>query len=157
MSDSDAIDAVDMLDEAKVRAFDNVLLGRLTAIERHLFRVLDETAMCPAELALQSLFGCGILSERRGSCAEESGGALNEDVDRDETFCTDIARELEVVYQHVQDGFRDVAVDLCEAVAELCDVDGDELVCVADTVIEVAKLVEGHVTQVSIVNSASET
>lgn len=45
---------------------------------------------------------------------------------------------------HVQQGLGQVAVQFCEAVGELGDIDGDELIGVLDAVIECRDAVKGQ-------------
>ncbi|KAI3487477.1 hypothetical protein L1887_48581 [Cichorium endivia] len=156
VDDADAVDAIDVLDERKVGALDDVLLGRLAAEEGDLFCVLDEARVVEAELALELLLGGGVLAEGRRELAQQRGRARDEDVDADERLGSDAAHELVVVQADVQDGFGKVAVDLGERFAELCHVDGDELVCILDAIVEVAELVEGHVGEVGVVDALCE-
>ncbi len=59
----------------------------------------------------------------------------NKHVDTDQRFSTDTTTELIVVQTNVEDGFGEVAVDLCERLAELVDVHRDKLVCILDAIV----------------------
>jgi hypothetical protein len=102
VANADAVYTVDVLDQAEVGALDGALLRDLAAVEGNLLRVLNEPRVAPAELALKPLCLGRVLAERRREGAQEGGTALHQQVDQDQTLGADVARELVVVDQHVQ-------------------------------------------------------
>jgi hypothetical protein len=58
MPNSDAEDAIDVLDERKVAALNDILLELFAMIERYFLGVLQESGMGEAELSFESRCAC---------------------------------------------------------------------------------------------------
>jgi hypothetical protein len=73
-----------------------------------------------------------------GLSLTQGSRSLHEDSERYQRLGTDVLAQLVVVQQDIERGLGNVGVDLGERVAELCDVDRDQLVRVLDAVVQVA-------------------
>lgn len=143
-----AQNTVHMLDQREIALIQVVFLRLVAAIQRNFLTVVNQSRVLEPELSLQPRLISDVFPERRRQHAHHIGRQLNQKTHQEETLHSDVFRQLVIVDDHVQDGFRQVRIQLRQAVGETGDIDGDELIWVLDAVIQSRQGVEGHVGQV---------
>lgn len=68
--------------------------------------------MLKPELPFQPRFFSDVLAKRRCQCSHDRCGQLNNQAERKESFTADALGERVVVDEHVEDGLREIGVQL---------------------------------------------